>query len=351
MHSYLMIKKKTSWKHKLAAILFSCLVILIVVLLGELACRMFTRIQFLETSRYLFTPRRFGISFGNTPNLEAMLMSARINIDENGFRYDPEFRSAAPPDAPTILIVGDSVPFGPGVAEKYTMASLMSHALPNERIYNLAVPGYDTFDYKNVTDIVVSQKPNIKTVLLFYCLNDVSNVSAEQIRAQTETFEDPDKPKEAQSLSRRINDYLRTRSKLYLWLRSWLYDSSKNYFLSDTAFYFNKDDEALKPAWQPLADLNESLTRSGIKFKVFLMPYEAQVRPNTPPEYLKPQERVAKFLKEHNIDYYDATPDFKQAKAPDELFILGDPMHLSADGHRIAAQVMCKEIEEKCTIQ
>ena len=43
--------------------------------------------------------------------------------------------------------------------------------------------------------------------------------------------------------------------------------------------------------------------------------------------------------------------DFKAARAPDELYIFGDPMHLSAEGHRVAAQVICKEIAEKCTIQ
>jgi len=230
------------------------------------------------------------------------------------------------------------------------MASLLEHAVPNEKVYNASALGYDTFDYKNVIELVAAQKPDIKTVLLFYCLNDLNDVSAQQIRQQTETYEDPNKPREQPTAARQINDYLRSRSKLYLWLKSWLYDSSRAYFLNDISFY-QKDDEAVRPALQPLADIKKELDQSGVKFKVFLMPYEYQLRPGAPPEYLEPQEKVARFLKANNIDYYNAMPDFKNTRSPNELFIFGDPMHLSADGHRVAAQVVCKQIAEKCAIQ
>ena len=329
--------------------MLSCVMILLVLLAAEAYCRLFTRITFLETTRYLFTPHRFGASFGNTPNLEGIAFNEKFNIDENGFRYDPEFKPAAAKDAPAILIMGDSVSFGPGVKENESMAGLLRHALPGEQVYNASALGYDTFDYKNVIASVAAQKPEIKKVLLFYCINDLSDVSKQIIRQQTEPYEHPDLPRDQPTLARRINDYLRSRSKLYLWLRSALYDSSKAYFLNDLSFY-QKDDEALKPALQPLADINESLAASGIKFKVFLMPYEVQLRAGSPPEYFIAQEKVAKFLRENKIDYYDAAPDFKKADSPAGLFIFGDPMHLSAGGNRLAAETVCREIEEKCTI-
>jgi len=331
--------------------LVSCLMIVIVLFLGEVFCRLFfPRITFLESSRYLFTPRRFGITFGNTPNLEGISFSAKFNTDENGFRYDPDFQPTAPKDAPAVLVIGDSVPFGPGVKESETIPGLLRRAIPNEQVYNASVLGYDTFDYKNVATIVVKQKPEIKTVLLFYCLNDLSDISAQLIRQQSDNYEDPNKLREQPSLIRRINEYLRTRSKLYLCLRSLLYDSSRVHFLNDLTFY-QKDDRELQPALQPLAELNETLSASGIKLKVFLMPYEMQLRPGSPPEYLTPQEKVAKFLKLNNIDYYDTMADFKNSDAPNLLFLYGDPMHLSVSGNRLAAGVVCREIEEKCTVQ
>ncbi len=345
-----MSKKRSSWKHKLAAVLVSCVMMGLVLLAGEAFCRMFTRITFLETSSNLFAPRRFGKSFGNTPNMEGLVFSKKFNIDGDGFRYDPEFQPAAPKDAPAILIIGDSVSFGPGVVESESIAGLLRRAIPNEQVYNASVLGYDTFDYKNVVTSVVKQKPEVKTVLLFYCLNDLSDVSAQQIRQQTDPYENPEKLRERPTPIRQINEFLRMRSKLYLWLRNNLYDSSRVYFLTDLPYY-QKDDEVLQPALQPLADLKESLSASGIKFKVFLMPYEMQLRPGSPPEYFLPQEKVANFLKRNNIDYYDAMADFKKSDAPPLLYIYGDPMHLSPAGNRLTAEAVCREIEEKCAIQ
>ena len=345
-----MSKKKSSWKHKLAAVLLSCFMMLVVILLAEGFCRLFTRITFLETTRYLFTPHRFGPSFGNTPGLEGIAFNEKFNIDNDGFRYEPDFKGTAPADAPAILIIGDSVSFGPGVKENETLAGLLRRAVPDKRIYNASVLGYDTFDYKNVISSVVAQKPGIKEVILFYCLNDLSNVSQQIIRQQTEPYENPDLPRDQPTIARRINDYLRTRSKLYLWLRSMLYDSSKTYFLNDVSFY-QKDDSELKPALQPLADIHDSLAASGIKFKVFILPYEVQVRPGAPAEYFAAQQKVEKFLRENNIDYYDAREDFKKANSPVLLYIFGDPMHLSAAGHRLAAETVCREIEEKCAVR
>ncbi|HEV7646073.1 MAG TPA: SGNH/GDSL hydrolase family protein [Pyrinomonadaceae bacterium] len=344
-----MVKKKSTWKHKLAAVLVSCFMIMVVLFVGEVCCRLFTRATFLETSRYLFTPHRFGASFGNTPNLEAVSFDEKFNTDENGFRYDPGFSSTAAPDAPAMLLIGDSVTFGPGVPEKDTFAGLLRRAVPGEKVYNAAVVGYDTFDYENVVPRVLKDKPDIKTVLIFFCLNDAGDASAQMIRQQTETYEDPDKPREQPSLARRINDFLRSRSKLYLWLKSLLYDSSQAYFLNDLGYY-QKGEAASEASLKPLADLNKTLSGSGIKLKVFVMPYEMQMRPGALPEYFTPQATVTKFLRENNIDHYDTTNDFKGQDDPSRLFLFGDPMHLSAPGHKLAARIVCQQIEEKCKI-
>ena len=53
--------------------------------------------------------------------------------------------------------------------------------MQNVRFYNSSVIGYSLHDYANVVDQFVPLKPEIKYVFLFYCLNDVYDVSAEQI--------------------------------------------------------------------------------------------------------------------------------------------------------------------------
>jgi lysophospholipase L1-like esterase len=336
-------KKKSSWKHKLAAVGVSFLMIAIVLLLGEAFCRLFTRINFLDNSKGLFTANRYGKSYGNTPNFEGISFGEKFNTDADGFRIDPGFSPALSTGAPAVLMLGDSVAFGTAVNDKDTIAGILRRRMPSQKIYNAAAIGYDTFDYKNVAQQVIEQKPEIKTVLLFYCLNDVNDISAQQIKQQGNSAEAaPEQP----SLIRQVNDFLRSRSKLYLVIKSLLQDTQMLYFQNDLAYY--RKDENVQYALRPVADLKETLDAAGVKLKVFIMPYEAQLRPNSPEDFLLPQKKVAQFMKAHNIECYDTFADFKKTASPDRLFLFGDPMHLSAEGHKLAADLVCGQLEEKC---
>lgn len=116
---------------------------------------------------------------------------------------------------------------------------------------------------------------------------------------------------------------------------------------TDTAFY--REDENVRFGMQPLADIKKKLDESGVKLKVFLLPYEAQLRPDVAEDLLLPQKKVSEFLKANNIDYYDATADFKNAGSPETLYLYGDPMHFSAEGHKIAADAACRNLGENCS--
>jgi hypothetical protein len=345
-----MSKKKSSWKHKLAAVLVSCFMILVVLLLAEAYCRLFTRINFLDNSRDLFTAGRYGRSYGNTPDFEGISFGEKFFTDADGFRIDPQFHSSAESGAPGILIVSDSVGFGPAVKDDATFAGYLRRAIPQENIYNSSAIGYDTFDYKNVAEAVIAKKTAIKTVVLFYCLNDLNDLSAQQIKqGAPATAQAPSGENGDRSWLRSVNDFLRSRSKLYIWLKNVMQDTQMIYFRNDLAFY--QKDENVEYGLQPIADLKKDLDAAGIKFKVFLLPYEAQVRPSTPEEFLLPQKKVGDYLRSHNIDCYDASADFKKSSSPRQLFLFGDPMHLSPEGHKLTAQIVCGHLEENCAIQ
>jgi len=103
-------------KNKIFAFLFSCFLIGILLLIGEVYCRFFTRINFLDNSSGLFTANRFGSSYGNTPNFEGISFGEKFVTDADGFRIDPAFESK-PPSKDAALIIGDSVGFGPAVVD------------------------------------------------------------------------------------------------------------------------------------------------------------------------------------------------------------------------------------------
>jgi lysophospholipase L1-like esterase len=338
------MSNRSTWKHKLAAVLTSCFMVFIVLLLGESYCRLFTRIDFLENSKELFTPNRYGRSWGNTPNFEGIATGKVFHIDANGFRVDPQFKPAAPQDAPAILIVGDSVSFGVGLEDNETVTELLRRAIPNRQFYNASAIGYFTFDYKNVVDALIKQKPGIKTVAIFYCLNDITDVSATQIKLQASSDVLPEV--EPQTFPNKINQFLRTRSKLYLLIKKYLRDTQMTHFRADASFY--RDDENVRFGTQYIADVKKTLDKAGIKLKVFILPYEAQLRPDSLDDFMMPQRKIVDFLISNNIDYYDTTPDFKNAGHPEALYLFDDPMHFSAKGHKVLAGVVCGNLGENC---
>lgn len=345
-----MAKKKSSWLQKFFAAAFSCVVIFALLGLGEFYCRFFTRINFLDNSRGLFTYRRFGESYGNTPNFEGISFGEKFYTDGNGFRIDPEFNSKASIDSKALLIMGDSVAFGPALRDDITIAGRFRNALPQVNVLNGSAIGYDSFDYRTVTLAHVELHPQIKTVVLFLCLNDINDASAQLIRSRQGQTSEEQSEIRSPSIPRRVNDYLRSRSKLYLWLKNVLVDTQMNYFKFDLAAY-QKGERNVSDALLPIIELNAALKEKGIALKVFVAPYEAQLRANAPDNGLVPQQLITQILKSNGVENYDLLPDFlKHAPDTNELFLYGDPMHFSEKGAKVAADAACVYIEG-CKIQ
>lgn len=345
-----MAETKSNWIHKLFAIGFSCAVILVLLGLGELYCRFFTRINFLDNSRGLLTYKRFGESYGNTPNFEGISFGEKFYTDGEGFRIDPAFKSTATTEAAALLIMGDSVAFGTGLRDDVTIAGNLRKAMPQVEIFNGSAIGYDSFDYKTVTLAHIDRHPEIRTVALFLCLNDINDASAQVIRSQNGQTSEEQNEIRSPSILRRVNDYLRSRSKLYLWLKNVLVDTQMNYFKFDLASY-QKGEQNVGDALRPIAELNTALREKGIALKVFVAPYEAQLRANAPDDSRLPQQMITQILGRSGVENYDMMPDFsKHAPKRDELFLYGDPMHLSSAGSKIAADVACAKLDG-CKIQ
>lgn len=343
------MSKKSTWKHKLAAVLVSCFMIFVALLLGEVYCRYFTDIVFLESTRELFVPNTYNNSWGNKPNLEGFSFGRRFHIDSEGFRTNLRPAATTPPaDAPAILIVGDSVVFGAGVEDNETIPEYLRPNIPNYRLYNASSIGYFTYDYKNVIEKLIKKKPEIKTVAIFVCLNDIMDVSAAQIKLANSN-EIPDAEQDKKSIPFKINEFLRMRSKLYLWFKSVVRDSQLLYFHEDIKYYSN--EENVKFGMQALADIKKSLDEAGVKMKVFILPYEAQLRPESPDEFMMPQRVIGRFLESNNIDYYDTTPDLRKAGPSRGLYILGDPVHFNPKGNKAAADAACRNLAEICSIK
>ena len=113
---------ETTLTQKVLLVLGSSLLMLVLLGTGELYCRWFTRINFGGTSGDMFIGRKFGGSYGNASDYEGISFGTKFRTDRNGFRIDPTFRD--PTSNTAVLILGNSVAFGPGVEEPKTFVGL-----------------------------------------------------------------------------------------------------------------------------------------------------------------------------------------------------------------------------------
>src|SRR5262245_22729224 len=110
--------------------------------LAEIAVRTFANIDPLGNSAHLFVANAYGTSHGNARNVEGISYGQTVYTDEHGFRVP---KGGVPGDetkSEAVLILGDSIGFGPAVDEADTFAGLLRARFPERRIYNSSVIGY-----------------------------------------------------------------------------------------------------------------------------------------------------------------------------------------------------------------
>lgn len=342
-------KKETF--NKAFLLLSSVLFTFVFLLLGELFCRHVCQINFQGTSKNLFIQNAYGPSKGNAKNAEALAFGVKVYTDENGFRISPlssketdnSYKSA-------ILILGDSVGFGPGVEEDKTVAGLLRQKLSKIKIYNSSVIGYRTEDYKNVITYFLSPQIKIDKVYLIYCLNDISHLSAQRIDRALKTSKQEFKhSKDIVSSIKKfkfiseLNDFLRSTSKLYLLLRNLLTDPQKRYWRADYQLYADENNKLFLENMKPLDNIAMTLKDRGIAFTVIISPYEYQLRTNDRTTFV-PQKKLAHYFDKKGINYRDGMAQFKDSGIQSKkLFLPYDPMHLSEEGHKVLYDIIMSD--------
>lgn len=309
----------------------------------------FPRILFLDSSRNLFTYRVYGQSYANTKNTVASSFETKIYLDNHGFRIDPQAENPSKRELPAIILIGDSVFFGPGVPARKTFSELLNRRLDHYRIINTAVVGYNVHDYQNFLDYFILPNQNrlkIHRVILGLCLNDLQTISNINIIEKSAVKPDQMSPmillNKIKSWDLGLNNFLKSNSKFFLLIKSLLLDSSKIYFQYDSQLYRN--DLNVKPVVDVMDYLNTTLHQKDIPFTVVILPYEYQLREqNQYNEY--PNTVLRKAFQAKGIDYLDAYDYFagemkKSRLHSRELFLFNDPMHLSETGHRLLYQLI-----------
>jgi lysophospholipase L1-like esterase len=337
---------------ELALLAGSLLFVMLLAAAAELAVRAFSSVGLLGNSKNLFVANAYGKSHGNAHDVEASSFGLTVYTDAHGFRVP---KGGVPGDeqkSGAILILGDSVGFGPAVEEPETIAGLLRAQFPARRIYNASVIGYGTPDYRNVAEAFVPAHPEIVQVVLVYCLNDVGAGSA----ANIERYLNQEQPgPSAKGLTETLrsfrllsdaNDFLRTRSKLYLFIRHHLLQTQTRDWRAIAQQYAEGSDGVERSA-RDIEAIAALLAQRGIPFLVVLSPFEYQLRNPADPEVQLPQRRIGELLARAGIRVIDPRPSFDASRRSVDYFLPYDSMHFSAAGHRVMADVIAAALRNQ----
>ena len=270
----------------------------------------------------MFAENRFHKTMGLVPNSSGEFFGKIIHTDKYGFRqmnapvnYDKSW-----------LFLGDSVTFGLGVNSDRIFPQLIQDKFRDTRIWNSAVPGYSTVDYRNVLDVFLLKHRDIEKVVLFFCLNDVyGNLSL--------NYQDA-------SGMEKVLSFLRTNSKFFLFLKKVLFDRSKAYALHDIGLYDGQNSNLLQYL-KVISSIKSKLDKLNIDFMVVVLPYEYQLRVRG---LTSPQTLLSDFFAAHNIKSVDLFDDFMLSSS-EEYYLYGDPMHFSVLGHETVAKKMVEVLK------
>jgi len=310
----------------------------------EIGARLLSSAILFGNSKHLFdTSNKNYIT--NCKSCEAESFGQKIYTDKFGYRTSSLNKVNSKP-VEKIIIIGDSVAFGPGVKFEDTFQGLLSDNFSEYNFINRSVIGHSIDQHLQTANLIRKDNKNIYRVYFIYCLNDLSNISSSEIIKNSNPYEIEinwvDKIKDINFFSS-INKQLRNKSILYMLIKGIVTRPQERYFFSDFKNYLLDIDQL---NINNLKKISEIFKKENIKFTVIVSPYEYQVRnAEVNNNLLLPQRFLKKFFIKNKISYIDAYPKFLESglKSSD-LFLPFDPMHLSVEGHQILYKIIQKDL-------
>ena len=231
-------------RKKIRLILINIAVFIGMLLLLEGIIRLsYPSIRTQGTDKHIISQNIFGDSNGLTKNYTGSVFGESVSVDNFHFR-----KTEIPVDASknTILFLGDSVTMGVGVSDSETFGALSQKEFSTYNIVNPSVIGFDTFDYKNVTETLL-EDPTLKTkkVFVFFCLNDIYNRTTGNTTPMMSQ-----KP-----FIGKVFDFFKSNSYLYIWLKGVFFDRQHAFYTNDFNLYTDTNIQAATENLQSIATL------------------------------------------------------------------------------------------------
>lgn len=308
-----------------------------ILFLLEISIRTFNLANLLGTKSDLVFKESNPISY--YPNKSSIVFGKKIFTDKYGFRI-PE-KNFSYNGNKNFFILGDSTSYGVGVVEEKTFIGLIRKKNRDINIYNTSIVGHSIDDHILITKKFKDQL-DIDKLIIFLNLNDISvQDSKEKIQNlnkinNKKTFIDKLK---SNYLLAKANFFLRSKSALYVYVKSVLTFPSERHFKRTYNLY--KNDVNLFNYEKKLDEFIE-VVGDNLSLTIIILPWEYQTRNNClNKDLFLPQNFIANYFKKKKLNYIDFSNDFCKIKAKD-MYLKFDPAHLSESGHAFVESLIIK---------
>ncbi|MBZ0178757.1 MAG: hypothetical protein K8F36_05640 [Melioribacteraceae bacterium] len=312
---------------------YNLFIVVFLILVVELSIYLlYPEIQLNGTDHQLLKDSVYYDSPGLNPKTSGKSNSVEKETNNNGFW---KFSSSSEKEK-SVLYLGDSVTMGIGVENDSTFPGRINNYSSSDQILNISLIGYSIYDYDNIVRklFVEDNLLEIDEVNMFWCLNDIYSVPLGD--------ESPEM-KNSFLLSDMLQ-FLRTNSRIYQLLKATFTDRPKTYFLYDVQYY-KEDKTELIDAVKKILSIRRTLLERGIGFKLYLLPYEYQLRMGII-DKKSPTSIFYKKIKsaDDSLLVTDLTPIlYKQmSNSTNDYFLYGDGIHFSINGHKIIYEVLTR---------
>ncbi|HEV3459564.1 MAG TPA: SGNH/GDSL hydrolase family protein [Thermoanaerobaculia bacterium] len=271
----------------------------------------------------------------------------RYSFNRDGYR-DVDHDPAKP--CRRLLLLGDSVTFGLGVAQDRTYAARIARELaarqPPWETVNQTIFAYDTrHELETLEEDGLGYRPDV--ILLQFYMNDFS-ISSPHPRAAAGSWGDRLLAAKNRLLYKSAL-YLRAQQLLLGASYLLLHDARRRYFpqtlnadepRAQTAYLAAHPGDASLPTFTALGAIGRVARQHGARLLVFITPDEVQL---FTPRYDVINRRVADFCRGQGIPVFDPLPVLRAGADRRRLFY--DGVHYSDYGHAVVGRLLLAALD------
>jgi len=327
------------------------------IVLAECAVRWLSpEVEFIQKSMF---NQDATVWFRMKPNYTGAMSKKAVPVETNSWGLRDRELPARRPGVPRILVLGDSLMFGYGVAVEDTATRILETLLRQRlgrdvEVVNGAVAGYSTLQSARSFELLANDVQPDVALLTFGILNGGRmNVTFSEQNLRTSKVTEG-------SASHRVNQFIKGRVQ-------WLRDSSQLSLLLKRrlaprrvfsgmdvhAIHVSpQDEEGLRLIEKSMQEFMSATARRGVRAAVVIIPSHKQVDPalwqelllkhNLPGAFYAPEhpdKRLEEFARRENIPVLDLLAPIA-ARPLEGFYWDGDGEHWEPHGHRVVAEIL-----------